>query len=231
MRLRRFQRAATNVTARAAAGRALILAPHPDDEVIGCGALIARKIEAGSHVSVAILTDGAATAKPANASREAKAKVREAEARRALAFLGLPSEHLHFLGFEDGKLHADALALESRIRQLIDRIEPTELYVTCRLDRHTDHQTAALAAARAVEASKSPISVLEYPVWALTAPQMIGSRQVLAVDTDPYLERKRRAFAAYESREGFGPVLELFFSDVELFLPVTTGRPKGQGSL
>src|SRR5438132_8706173 len=58
--------------------RLLVLAPHPDDEVIGCGGLIARHLLAGRRVRVVVVTDGAEAGAP---------KVREEESRLALALL------------------------------------------------------------------------------------------------------------------------------------------------
>jgi len=59
--------------------RLLVLAPHPDDEVIGCGGLIAQHLRENRAVRIVIATDGAAGG---------DAEAREAEARRGVAALG-----------------------------------------------------------------------------------------------------------------------------------------------
>ncbi|MGZ8755168.1 MAG: PIG-L deacetylase family protein [Acidimicrobiia bacterium] len=225
---------ASDITAGSANGSALIVAPHPDDEVIGCGALIARKLAAGSQVDVVILSDGGASTRPANASREEKARLRTAEAKTAMGVLGLPAGRLHFLGLEDGMLTAHRTELETMVGDLLDRLRPAEIYVTSRIDPHPDHQTAAQVCAALATTRSHPISVYEYPVWLLAGPQLAKPQEmgpVVAVTTGIYLDAKRRAFDAYESRKDFGPLLKQFFADVELFFPVTeaTGRAAGSG--
>ena len=225
---------ARDITSQSASGSALIVAPHPDDEVIGCGALIARKLAADSQVDVVILSDGGASTQPANASREEKAQLRKAEAKAAMEVLGLPAGRLLFLGLEDGNLSARETDLASMVGDLLERLKPAEIYVTSRLDPHPDHQTAARVVDAIAALCSWPISVYEYPVWFLAGPQFskpAAMFEVVAVATGTYLESKRRAFAAYQSRKDFGPLLDQFFKDVELFFPVagTTGDPLGSG--
>lgn len=223
---------ARDVTAESASRSALILAPHPDDEVIGCGALIARKLAAGSRVDVIILSDGGASSRPADASREEKARLRATEAKAAMEVLGLPAGRLHFLGLEDGLLSAHESELESMVGDLLDSLMPAEVYVTSRFDAHPDHQAAARAVGAIVAARTGPTSVYEYPVWFLAAPQLSSPdlvNEVVAVETGTFLDRKRRAFNAYSSRQDFGPLLEQFLAKVELFFPVT-GTTAGPAS-
>jgi LmbE family N-acetylglucosaminyl deacetylase len=224
---------ARDITAQSASGSALIVAPHPDDEVIGCGALIARKLAAGSQVDVVILSDGGASTRPPNASREEKARLRTAEAKAAMGVLGLTAGRLHFLGLDDGMLTAHRTDLETMVGDLLDRLRPAEIYVTSRLDPHPDHQTAAQVCDTIATTRSHPISLYEYPVWSLAGaqlskPQEIGP--VVAVATGIYLDAKRRAFDAYESRKDFGPLLKQFFADVELFFPIAGRAGDALGS-
>jgi len=225
---------ARDITSQSASGSAVIVAPHPDDEVIGCGALIARKLAAGSQVDVIILSDGGASTRPANASREEKARLRTAEAKAAMEVLGLRADRLHFLALEDGMLSDREADLDLMVGDLVGRLKPAEIYVTSRLDPHPDHQTAARVVRALAARGSWPISVYEYPVWLLAGPQLSEPQKmgpVVAVATGTYLGAKRRAFDAYESRKDFGPLLEQFFNDVELFFPVigTTGDALGSG--
>jgi LmbE family N-acetylglucosaminyl deacetylase len=225
---------ASDITAGSASGSALIVAPHPDDEVIGCGALIARKLAAGTQVDVVILSDGGASTRPPNASREEKARLRTAEAKAAMGVLGLPAVRLHFLGLDDGMLAARRTDLKTMVGDLLDRLRPAEVYVTSRLDPHPDHQTAAQVCDAIATTCRHPISVYEYPVWLLAGAQLSEAQEmgpVVAVATGIYLDAKRRAFDAYESRKDFGPLLKQFFAEVELFFPVagTAGDALGSG--
>ena len=76
--------------------RVLVIAPHPDDEVLGCGGVLALHAMRGDRVRVVVLTDGAAGG---------DAEAREAETRAAATVLGL--EQVEFLGLEDGGLECD----------------------------------------------------------------------------------------------------------------------------
>src|SRR5450631_1369848 len=79
-------------------GRALILAPHPDDESLGCGGLIAACCQAARPPIVAVLTDGGMSHPESKAfPREQLVRLREAEARDAATILGLPQDRLMFL--------------------------------------------------------------------------------------------------------------------------------------
>src|SRR5437762_25173 len=76
-------------------GPLLVLAPHPDDESLGCGGLIAEACGRGQDVHVVILTDGTGSHPNSRAWPRHRLKaLREAEAREAVAALGLPPERL-----------------------------------------------------------------------------------------------------------------------------------------
>ena len=87
---------AEDVTSRTAARSCLVLAPHPDDETLGCGATIMRKLVTGASVRVVIATDGRHSPRPNKLSIDAFVKVREEEARRAARFWGSRPRTLRF---------------------------------------------------------------------------------------------------------------------------------------
>lgn len=96
--------------------RLLVVAPHCDDEMLGCGGLIQQTLRAGGQVRVVILTNGdgfrAATQRAMRDLRVEPqdyirlARLRQAESRRALAHLGVASENVLFLGYPDRGLAA-----------------------------------------------------------------------------------------------------------------------------
>ena len=95
--------------------RIVVLAPHMDDEVIGCGGTLARHIACGSHVTVVFLTDGrgggGGAAGNAAAGETSIAATRKHEAKLALAELGIT--HIVFLDAEDGRLGATAYLVDA----------------------------------------------------------------------------------------------------------------------
>jgi LmbE family N-acetylglucosaminyl deacetylase len=107
--------------------RLLVLAPHPDDEVIGCGGLVALHLREGRKVHVAVATDGA---------QAGDASQRESESRAALALLG--DVTIEFLGFPDRKL-AGARELDDRISAILREWKPDLIAVPSPLEIHPDH--------------------------------------------------------------------------------------------
>ncbi|WP_424979989.1 PIG-L deacetylase family protein [Leisingera sp. S232] len=160
---------ARDMTARTALRPALVLAPHADDETLGCGGLIALKRQAGTPVTVLMATDGSAShryERTLQTSPDKLAALRETETRRACRRLGLDANSLYFLGFQDGSLEASERRLSAAILSSVAQMQPQEIYVCARSDGHPDHQALARAARQAVAACKEPVPVLyEYPVW------------------------------------------------------------------
>ena len=108
-----------DMTATIAAGRAVVLAPHPDDETIGCGVLIARKRAAGTDVQVVIATDGSAGRRARRLGGAALAELRREEAISACAALGVEADAIHFLNFADGQLEKGRATLEEQLSALL----------------------------------------------------------------------------------------------------------------
>ncbi len=82
----------------------LVLAPHPDDEVLGAGGVMAEAVRRTAEVDVVVATDGEAG--PNRTAAPDLAEARRAETRQALGRLGVTPEHVHFLGYADGHLGA-----------------------------------------------------------------------------------------------------------------------------
>lgn len=109
--------------------RLLVLAPHPDDEVIGCGGLVAQHLREHRAVRVLVTTDGA---------EGGDAPAREEESRRALATLG--HADLHFLRFRDREL-SDAAA--GAIREHLLAFRPDLILAPSPVEIHPDHLALA----------------------------------------------------------------------------------------
>lgn len=216
--MRIFQRLLTargrDVTASTAHRSCIVLAPHPDDETLGCGATIARKRAAGADVAVVFATDGgrshAGRADPVRLARQ-----RRDEALRACATLGVPAGAVHFLGFDDGALgdhvHDAAVAIAS----LLARHPPEELFVSTALDRHPDHVALRQTVQILEQMGALPAHVYEYPVWfwaarawrehrlrgtLLAQARALALLQVRVVKAQPYLDRKRAALRQHASQ-------------------------------
>jgi LmbE family N-acetylglucosaminyl deacetylase len=187
-------------------GRFLVLAPHPDDESLGCGGIIAEACARGRPPIVAIMTDGAASHPNSRDYPPARlAELRAREVRNALACLGLPAERLVLLNAPDGDVpHAGvaAVALAARLAVLADGCDA--ILTSWRHDPHGDHVSAWTIARDA--AAFTGAALWEYPVWGWTLPfgmelpaQAWSCRRL---DIAKHLAAKRRAIAAHASQLG-----------------------------
>ena len=162
--------------------RVLVLAAHPDDEVIGCGGLIALLTAAGAEVHVAYATDGEATRGGVGSSDEV-ARVRRAEAIEACRVLGVDAPR--FLGHPDGALAANGAALAADVAALIAEFRPEVVLAPWHLDGHEDHR--ALAAAVPAEETH-----WGYEVWTPLPPTWV-------VDVTAVQHLKEQALACYRT--------------------------------
>jgi len=168
--------------------RLLVLAPHPDDEVIGCGGLIARHLLAGRQVRVVVVTDGAEAGDPA---------MREEESRRALAHLGdvVPE----FLRFRDRHLDEERDALSGRIRELLSEFKPDLIAVPSPVEIHPDHFALARAFCELVQRDDSlfaELAVARVAFYEVGAPM----RPNALVDISAVADEKYASIALHESQ-------------------------------
>jgi LmbE family N-acetylglucosaminyl deacetylase len=179
-------------------GKIAVLAPHMDDEVLGCGGTIARHVQAGADVSVIFLTDGrygsaanAALTGPERGRRQRELiHIRKLEARRAGDILGIGN--IAFLDAEDGRLATDLLAAK-RLRTILELERPDIVYLPFFLDTHVDHCAASELLIASVAGTRQDFECRCYEVWTPLFPNM-----VVAIDTT--IELKKRALTCYESQ-------------------------------
>ena len=180
------------------AGSVLVLAPHPDDEVFGCGAALASLLDRGARVTVLVLTDGAAhEADPEE--RRRISEMRLAESRSALAALGGGS--VVPAGFEDRSLRASVAAVEREVAARLVALQPDLVFVPSPVEIHPDHRALAdafLAVARRPASEPSARALQHATVAFYEVSQPI--RPNFLFDASPYLERKERAMAAFASQ-------------------------------
>jgi LmbE family N-acetylglucosaminyl deacetylase len=117
--------------------RILVFAPHPDDDIIGCGGSIAKHIQKGNQVAIVYLTSG--NAGRLDYSKEDLANIRESEAKEAAELLGV--NHLYFLKQDDGYLSASKENIV-KVMEIIREFKPNVIYVTHAEEGHRDHRVA-----------------------------------------------------------------------------------------
>lgn len=180
--------------------KVLVLAPHADDEVLGAGGTIARHVDEGDEVSVAIL----ATGNPRVIPQEAVRTVLEEEIPAAHAALGV--KHTRVGGFPAPGM--DALPqheITAVISAWLREFEPETIYIPHRGDIHLDHQTTHQAAMVAARPGRSTVrTILAYETLSETewaGPQVeTAFLPNLFVDISATLNRKLAAMRAYASQ-------------------------------
>ncbi len=133
------------VNAPVGGGRILVLAPHPDDEVVGCGGTVLLHKAAGAQVAIAYATDGRRS-RALGLDPATMAVTRQQEAERAAVVLGV--DHVEWCGLPEGAWTGEELA--DRLRQLMDRWAPEIVYAPSRVDFHPEHHRVAHALAHAL---------------------------------------------------------------------------------
>jgi LmbE family N-acetylglucosaminyl deacetylase len=162
------------------AERVLIVAPHPDDETLGCGGLIAGMSRAGKRVDVVFLTDGAAShsGHPKLAPLDL-ARLRRAESLAALSVLGVDGARVCFLDLPDGALDRlpseTAAAARDRLIGLLRDLRPDGVFAPFGAEPSAEH-AAALELVSGAMASTGGGRLLQYPVWAWWNPVCLLSR-------------------------------------------------------
>ncbi len=173
--------------------RWLVLAPHPDDEVIGPGATLALAVRRGIVVKVAVVTDGGA---------QGDAAAREGETRRALEVIGVGE--CEFLGFPDRSLRPRDRDLRRALRRAIDAFSPDVVFVTSPVELHPDHRALALALRLAL---RSPwfARPLRRPEWVVAYEVATAMQPNLLVDSKSGWDVKRKAAECHATQLAVRP--------------------------
>lgn len=137
-------RRGTDVTDSSTRRSCLVLAPHPDDETLGCGATVMRRVDAGTAVAVVVITDGSTW--PPGRDPAQNIAVRDAELRTSCRILGLPDDAVTHLAFPETRLHTAGEALVDAVADAVRTHTPDDVLVTSEADPHSDHAALGTAA-------------------------------------------------------------------------------------
>lgn len=221
---------------------ALILAPHADDETLGCGGLIAAASAAGHPPFVLILTDGTGSHPNSRAYPPLRLKqVREQEAQTAIGILGLPRNRIGFMELRDTAAPMDGNGFDAAVAAIlstVERVGAASILSPWQHDPHCDHLAAHRMACDAV--ARCRIRHLAYPIWGWTLPPETclpdPAPHGMRLDVTAHLSAKRQAITAHASQyggliqddaDGFqlpSNLLEIFSRPYETFL--TLHEPK-----
>ncbi len=201
-----FYALATEAYATLPDGSLFIIAPHPDDETFGSGALIARARQEGRKVRVLIVTDGATSTPSQQMPPHVLAATRRGEAQSAAKILGVDETALIFLDYPDGEAEKHIPAIAKDIANQLWRHNPAVLFSPYDLDSHKDHRAIAKAIDWLCQEGKITIPVFEYPMWFwpcgaikhLFSPSTWRTNR--RISTQGFLSQKEQAIRAHRSQ-------------------------------
>ena len=171
------------------ANSVVVFAPHPDDEVFGCGGAILRHIATSVPVHVVIVSDGAFCAAD-DLERKALIETREAESRKAADILGYGEPEFWHLP-DRNVIYGEAL-----VRRIVDEIRNTAanlVYAPSLLEMHPDHRAVAMCVIEAVRRTSSGLLLALYEVGVPLSPNLL-------LDISDLAERKMAAMECFVSQ-------------------------------
>ncbi|WPO97993.1 PIG-L family deacetylase [Pseudomonas sp. HR96] len=193
--------------------RAVIVAPHPDDEVLGCGGLLQQLAELGRSILIISVTDGSAS-HPGSAlwPSQRLSVVRPQESAQALHRLGLPLHSLQWLrgGFADSGVAGQ----EAELREFLERYLRADdvVFSTWREDGHTDHEAVGRASHQAAQACGCTFHELPIWTWHWASPEdsQVPWYRARKLHLSPQMvARKRHAAHAFASQLQGDPAIGL----------------------
>jgi len=183
-------------TSRLVGSPLLVLAPHPDDEVFGCAAVLLEGVRSEAEIHVAIVTDGGA---------QGDVVERRGESIEAARRLGTPEPE--FWGFADRSLSPSDPALLARLRWRLEEVDPELVLVPSPAEIHPDHRALALAVYRVLRetttgAQRAGFRLAAYEVSAFLRPNCL-------VDLTADWEQITHASRSFASQNSIQPYLEV----------------------
>ncbi len=143
---------------------AIVFAPHPDDETLGCGGTILSRRALGAPVWVVFLTDGRSSHSHLIPAAEL-ASIRRQEATQACAALNVSAEYVIHLDFPDGDLNSYTAEATDKIAALLREINPKAIYFPHFAEPPADHQATYQSVMAARNAVAANITAYGYPIW------------------------------------------------------------------
>jgi LmbE family N-acetylglucosaminyl deacetylase len=190
----------------------IVFAPHPDDETLGCGGTIAKRIRQGYEVLVVIMTDGRYAFKDIldihfDPTPEELKQIRKEEVKRATKILGVPEENLIFLDFVDGTLKDNEKKAEEKVTEILSEQQPVEIYFPYKNDGHPDHQVTYRIVKNSIRKLAISASAYQYsitPQYARVGPIIDRllrhfKNHMVYVDISMFLPMKEAALQEFES--------------------------------
>ncbi len=158
-------------------GRVLVLAPHIDDDVIGCGGTLAKHAASGDEVMALYFADCT------------EPRIREAKAAASIIGIG----RLEFLEYGPKGLYGHRREAAQKLKETLEDFRPQTVYLPSLFDRHNDHLALNHILCGVFSETRFDSTVCAYEVWTPLVPNLI-------VDISSTMDKKKEAIAKYTSQ-------------------------------
>jgi len=176
----------------------MIFCAHPDDDVIGAGATMAKYTKEGKRVITIIFSYGEGS--HPWLKKRVTAETRVSEAKKAGKILGV--KEIIFLGVKDTQVaqHGKKLKIEKKIMGLIKKYNPNKIFTHSKDDPWPDHQAVYDIITKVLKRIRFGGDVYSFGIW---NPFSVRERNLpkLVVDVSDSFKFKRKALACYESQK------------------------------
>jgi LmbE family N-acetylglucosaminyl deacetylase len=175
---------------------ALIIAPHPDDESLGCGGSIIKHIKAKSRVKVVFLTNGDRGDFLGKFGKD-YVEIRKKSALKAMGSLGV--RDFEFWGYGDRELNTGYEVAGKRLQKTIEDFSPSLIYAPSPFEAHPDHRAAFKLVWDLRE--RCPLSYAFYEILMAIYPNLL-------VDITDVIKKKKRAIEHYHTEVYYNDYVE-----------------------
>ena len=179
--------------------RILVLSPHFDDEVIGCGGTIAKHIKSGDDVSIIYFTDGTNSIPDIKNKKKIK-EIRKNESLNAMKIMGV--KNISFLDQIDGRLIPNKKSI-NMIIQILKKSNPDIVYLPWFFDNHFDHLNTNKVFFESCKNYGFDFNICAYEVWTPLIPNII-------VDIGDVFELKQKALLCFKSQLRYNDYIRIF---------------------
>lgn len=170
----------------------LVIAAHPDDDVLGLGTTLYRHRLKGENIVVVFVTNGTnwkdESWRIKVIEAERRATIRYNEAVQALSLIGIPQENILCLGFPDGGTHRYLRYLAKDIQMLLQKLNPKLIYVHCIEGGHSDHDMTSFVV-KSICNKMNHIDVFEWTEYHQKQP--LGTQKVRFLPSETNLTEEK----------------------------------------
>ncbi|MCX6248456.1 MAG: PIG-L family deacetylase [Bacteroidetes bacterium] len=183
----------------------LVIAPHPDDEILGLGGFLASGLEDGKNRSIVYLTDGEASspAIPAEVIRLNRLRLSD----EVINLLGIPQNHVYRTRMSDGKIpfpnERDYGISSEKLKTIIQQVNPDTVFVTGSTEVWPfDHLAAFQMTSRVLKEIEFAGNFYSYWVWTwcnfpISRHSTLNRNKIQRIDVRPFIKIKHKLIGMY----------------------------------